>query len=153
MNNSIPQVTSIAAAAQSILEAKNTLAKVNTLPVDNLDEALYDIEEQLIALDVTIKNLQEIRKNGLQDYKALEKKHEAVMYKMSRTSTGSHAVEVEVASIRDYREAAVKFLDSVDHIHVTVDQILADKKGFDRSLKFVWSLVKSLDKVLDKDHE
>lgn len=148
MNNSISQVTSIAAAAQEILEGKTI--KIATLPIDNLAGEIETFEGYLKVLGEDIADLETIQKEGQAAYKKLKAKLESVKKKTAGTT--SHSAEVDKSSVEDYMDAAAHFVEvfEVNGYDSAVDSIIAAKKDFDRSLKFVKTAIKSLDKTFNE---
>jgi hypothetical protein len=147
MHNSIKEVTSIAAAAAEILEGK--VIKISTLPIDNLAGELETLETHLKVMSEDIADLETIQKDGIAAYKKLKSRLEAV--KKHTDKSDSHSAEVNTGAVADYHEAAARFLDvfEVGSYDQLISDIVADKKEFDRSLKFVKTSIKSLDKVFN----
>lgn len=148
MNNSIKEVTSIAAVAAEILEGK--VIKIATLPIDNLAGEIEQMEEHLKTLDQDVADLEAIQKDGLRAYKKLKAKLDAV--KKHTDKTDAHSLDVEKGAVEAYMDAAAEFVEvfEVGAYDELVSDIAAGKKAFDRSLKFVKTSIKSLEKTFNE---
>lgn len=94
MNNSIPQVTSIAAAAQSILEAHDTTVKVNVKAIVTFDDRVIDISAYIKDIEKTIADLNMIIKKTRSTYQRVENAHHNIT---NAVEAQRNVIEVELS--------------------------------------------------------
>lgn len=113
MNNSIPQVTSIAAAAQSILEANNSTTTVSVKSILAFDDRVVDIYAYLVDVKKTIAVLTTASERALTLYKRIEKEHGSIMNIADIENTDSQ-VEISKEELHMY----IDDLNELVNVHV-----------------------------------
>lgn len=113
MNNSIPQVTSIASAAQAILEGHDTTVKINVKSLVAFDDRVIDISAYITDIEKTIASLIAIIKKTRSTYQRVENAHHSII---NTVEAEKNVVEVELSKseLHEY----VDDLNELVEVHV-----------------------------------